>query len=290
MLTLKQKINKIILNIIPKNLYISIRYYLVHGHFINKRNPKTFTEKLQLRKLRGKNKLYTKCADKAKVRDYVEKKIGEKYLIPVYLVTPELTKEQFENLPNSFVLKATNGSGNASVKLIRKKSDYIFEELRDFFNECKKFDVGKYTMEEWYSEIPFNVLAEKLLDIKVVDDYKFHCFNSKKIFIEHLIERDKSKGILKSNFYDEEWNCLDFTIGTEKYSQKIEKPKNYDEMLEIAKKLSEDFDYVRVDLYNIDGKIYFGELTFCPDGGFGKFTDKSWDYKFGSYWEQPKLK
>lgn len=290
MLTLKQKINKILLNIIPKKLYINLRYYLIQGHTINKKNPKTFTEKLQLRKLKGKNGLYTKCADKAKVREYVKEKIGEEHLIPIYLITSELTKEQFEKLPEAFVLKATNGSGNASVKLIKNKFEYSFEELRDFFNECRKFDIGKYTMEEWYSEIPFNILAEKLLDIKTVDDYKFHCFNSKKIFIEHLIERDKSKGILKSNFYDENWECLNFTIGTEMYIQKIEKPKNLDKMLEIAQKLSIDFDYVRVDLYNINGSIYFGELTFCPDGGFGKFTDKSWDYKFGSYWEQPKLK
>lgn len=286
MLTFKQKLNAIFLKFIPKTLYIKVRFYLVHGYPLNIKNPKTFEEKLQVRKLQGKNKLFTICADKYAVRDYVKNKIGEKYLIPIYLITEKLTIKEFEKLPKSFVLKSTNGSGNAAVKIVKDKIQENYKEVFDFFEKIRYFDVGKYTMEEWYSDVPFRIMVEKLLDIKTVDDYKIHCFNSKKFFVEHLTERDKKKGILKSNFYDEKWNRLDFTIGTEMHSYNISTPKNFDKMLEIAKKLSEDFDYVRVDLYNIDGEIYFGELTFCPDGGFGKFTDKKWDYKFGEYWER----
>lgn len=285
MLTTKQKINYFFMKLMPKELYLRLRFFFTQGYFPNLNMPKKFTEKLQWRKLKDNNKLYSVCADKYAVREYVKNKVGEEYLIPIYLITDILTKEEFEKLPNSFVLKTTNGSGNSAVKIIKDKKLVKYEELRDFFENCKKIDVGDYTMESWYSSIPCKIMAEELLDINTVDDYKFHSFNGEKFFIEHLVERDKTKGILKSNFYDENWNKLNFTIGTEMYDYDIKKPKNFDKMIEIVKKLSKDFDYVRVDLYNIGGEIYFGELTFCPDGGFGKFTDKEWDSKFGSYWK-----
>ncbi len=284
MLTTKQKINYFFMKLIPKIIYIKLRVFILQGYIPNLKCPKTYTEKLQWRKLKDKNKLFTICADKYAVREYVKNKVGEKYLIPIYLVTENLTKEEFERLPNSFVLKTTNGSGNSAVKIIKDKSQENFEELRNFFENCKKIDVGDYTMESWYSGIPFKIMAEKLLDIKAVDDYKIHCFNSGKIIIEHLTERNKEKGILKSNAYDENWNKLNFTMGTELYTYEVKPPKNFSEMIRVAKKLSEDFDYVRVDLYNIDGEIYFGELTFCDAGGFGVFNPKSWDEILGSYW------
>ena len=288
MLTFKQKINYFFMKLMPKELYIKLRVFLLQGYIPNLKNPKTYTEKLQWRKLKDKNKLFSLCADKYAVRDYVKNKVGEKYLIPIYLVTESLKKEEFEKLPKSFVLKTTNGSGNAAVKIIKDKNKENFEGLRNFFENCKKIDVGDYTMESWYSDIPFKIMAEKLLDIKTVDDYKIHCFNSGKLIIEHLTERNKEKGILKSNAYDENWNKLNFTMGTELYTYDVKPPKNFQEMIKVAKKLSEDFDYVRVDLYNIDGEIYFGELTFCDAGGFGKFSDKEWDYKLGEYWKSLK--
>lgn len=285
MLTTKQKINYFFMKLMPKVLYIKLRFFFIQGYFPNLNMPKKFTEKLQWRKLKDNNKLYSICADKYAVREYVKNKVGEEHLITIYLITDMLTKEEFEKLPNSFVLKTTNGSGNSAVKIIKDKKLVNYEELKEFFENCKKIDVGDYTMESWYSSIPCKIMAEELLDIKTVDDYKFHSFSGEKFFIEHLVERDKIKGILKSNFYDENWNKLNFTIGTEMYDYDIKKPKNFDKMIEIVKKLSKDFDYVRVDLYNIGGEIYFGELTFCPDGGFGKFTDEEWDSKFGSYWK-----
>lgn len=285
MLTTKQKINYFFMKLMPKKLYIKLRVFLLQGYIPNLKNPKTYTEKLQWRKLKDNNKLFSLCADKYAVREYVKNKVGEEYLVPIYLITDTLTKEEFEKLPNSFVLKTTNGSGNSAVKIIKDKKLVKYEELRDFFENCKKIDVGDYTMEPWYSSIPCKIMAEKLLDIKTVDDYKIHCFNSGKMIIEHLTERNKETGTLKSNAYNENWEKLNFTMGTELYTYDIEPPKNFEKMKEIAKKLSEDFDYVRVDLYNIDGNIYFGELTFCDSGGFEKFTDKKWDFKLGSYWE-----
>lgn len=285
MLTTKQKINYFFMKLMPKKLYIKLRVFLLQGYIPNLKNPKTYTEKLQWRKLNDNNKLYSICADKYAVREYVKNKVGEEYLVPIYLITDTLTKEEFEKLPNSFVLKTTNGSGNSAVKIIKDKKLANYEELRDFFEDCKKIDVGDYTMESWYSSIPCKVMAEKLLDTKPVDDYKIHCFNSGKMIIEHLTERNKETGTLKSNAYNENWEKLNFTMGTELYTYDIKPPKNFEKMKEIAKKLSEDFDYVRVDLYNIDGNIYFGELTFCDAGGFGTFNPKIWDSKLGSYWE-----
>lgn len=285
MLTIKQRVNYFFIKMIPSKIYIKLRVFFLQGYIPDLKRPKTFTEKLQWRKLYDNNKLFTVCADKYKVREYVKNKIGEKYLIPVYLVTEELTKEEFDKLPNSFVLKTNNGSGNLSVKIIQDKTKVSFEYLRNFFEKCKKINVGDYAMEPWYSKIPFKILAEELLTTKTIDDYKLHCFNSGKIIVEHLTERNKKKGILKSNAYDENWKKLDFTMGTELYSYEVSCPKNFNEMIRIAKKLSEDFDYVRVDLYNVDGKIYFGELTFCDSGGFGIFKPKIWDKILGSYWQ-----
>ena len=122
MLTFKQKINYFFMKLMPKELYIKLRVFLLQGYIPNLKNPKTYTEKLQWRKLKDKNKLFSLCADKYAVRDYVKNKVGEKYLIPIYLVTESLKKEEFEKLPKSFVLKTTNGSGNAAVKIIKDKN------------------------------------------------------------------------------------------------------------------------------------------------------------------------
>lgn len=246
-------------------------------------SPKTYNEKIQYRKLYDKNPLYSICADKYRVREYVKQKIGEEYLIPLYLVTDKLTMEQWQQLPDSFVAKANHNSG--PVQIVKDKNQVIPKNIITELNNQLKIDYGVLSLESFYSDIPRKIIVEKYLKADI-EDYKIHCFGNEKMFID-VCTRETGK--TESVLYDKNWKNLGVTAGNLS-RKKFPKPKNFDKMLEIAKKLSEDFDYVRVDLYNVDGKIYFGELTFCENSGFGKFTDETWDYKFGEFWNQNKLK
>ena len=267
-----------------KEKYIEKKFKENLGYEIDfSKEPKTFNEKIQFRKLYDKNPLYSICADKYRVREYVKNKIGEEYLIPLYLVTDKLTEEQWNKLPNSFVAKANHNSG--PVQIVKDKNKVNKREIIKELNLQLKADYGILSMEKYYSDIPRKIIVEKFLKNNI-EDYKFNCFNNGKIVLERV-----TKASVLSNMYDPySWEQLNFTTGNEIDLRKYEKPENFDKMLEIAKKLSEDFEYVRVDLYNIDGKIYVGELTFCESSGFGKFTNEKWDYEFGSYWYQQKLK
>lgn len=285
--------NTYILNTIEKKeKFIEKKFEKKLGYKINfSKSPKTYNQKIQFRKLYDKNFLYSVCSDKYAVREYVKNKIGEEYLIPLYLVTEKLTIDQWEKLPNSFVAKTNHDSGMTQV--IKDKNLVNKNMIINNLNRKLTLDYGMISLENYYSKIPRKIVVEKLIIDKkrdILQDIKIHCFRGQKDrYFFDLCSRDSITSGAISVLYDEEWNNLKVTSGTLD-NKEYEKPKNLKKLLEIAKKLSEDFDYVRVDLYDIEEKIYFGELTFCENSGFEKFTDESWDYKFGSYWEQPKLK
>ena len=260
-----------------KEKYIEKVFKKKLGYEINfSKKPETFNQKIQFRKLYDNNPLFSICADKYAVREYVKKKIGEEYLIPLYLVTDELTDKQWEKLPNSFVVKPTHDNG--TVRIVENKNKVNKIKIIKDMKLALKLDYGKVSMEKYYSKITKKILVEKYLKANI-EDYKFHCFKDK-IFLERITK------IGLGSMYDvDKWENLKFSIGYKVDPNTYPQPHNFEEMLKIVRKLSEDFDYVRVDLYNIDGKIYFGELTFCESSGFGKFTKQEWDYKFGSYWK-----
>ncbi|MGB6128512.1 MAG: ATP-grasp fold amidoligase family protein [Psychrilyobacter sp.] len=299
MFTMKQKINWLIVMMIPKKTYIKLRFFLVHKYKLNLKSPKTFNEKIQHRKLYENNSLFSVCADKYAVREYVKNKIGGKYLIPLYLVTKKITEEQYKNLPETFVIKTTNGGGGSAVKIISNKFEKTKykDKLMEKMNSYVDIKIGKYTQEEFYDQIDGKIIAEKLLNEndKLPFDYKLHCFNNSsgfECYIQVIGDRNFSKKDgevpYKMDYFDDKWKKLGFDTGGERFDREIEKPKNLVEMVKLGKKLSEDFSYVRVDFYNIDGQIYFGELTFCPFGGFIKFNPQKWDYKLGEMWELKK--
>ena len=249
------------------------------------KEPQTFNQKIQFRKLYDHNPLYTICADKYGAREYIKSKVGEEYLIPIYLVTDKLTEEQWEKLPESFVVKPTHDNG--TYKVVKNKKNVDRDKIIKYMNMALKLDYGKFSFESFYSDIPRKIIAEKYL-ADSIKDYRFHCFNGEK---KNIFVQITETALRVSGMYNAlTWEKLHVGNGYRIIETPHSKPQNYDKMLEIAKKLSEDFDYVRVDLYNIDGKIYVGELTFCDNSGLGKFTDESWDYKFGSYWNQKKFK
>ena len=259
-------------------------YHEKQGYSYAFNHPITFTEKINSRKL-DKNPLFVLCADKIKVRNYVRNKIGEKYLIPCIFTAKKLTSELYDNMPNSCVLKTASGSG--TIKIIRNKSKENKEQIIGLMKAYQKLDFAYIFGELFYKKIKNYIICEKLLLDKmgnIPNDFKIHCFRNggrPKFFVQ--IEFDRF-GNRRRNIYDSKFNLLNLTTGLEQFTDKIEKPKNWNEMLWVAKKLSEDFDYVRVDLYNLNGKIYFGELTFTHNAGFSKFCPEKYNRLWGKYW------
>ena len=259
-----------------KEKYIKKQFKKYLGYEIDfNKEPETFTQKIQFRKLYDNNPLYSICADKYRVREYVKEKIGEEYLVPLYLVTDKLTEEQWDKLPNSFVAKANHNSG--PVQIVKDKTKANKKEIIRELNNQLKLDYGILSMEKYYSDIPRNIIVEKYLKDNI-EDYKFHTFRGK-VYLERITREG-----LGSMYSVDVWKNMNFSIGYQVDNNIYPKPKNFEKMLEMVKKLSQEFEYVRVDLYNVDGKIYVGELTFCESSGFGKFTNEEWDYIFGSYW------
>lgn len=275
-----------------QKMYIKRLFKKKLGYEIDfNKEPITFNQKIQFRKLYDNNPLYAICADKYRVREYVKEKIGEEYLIPLYLVTDKLTIEQWKKLPNSFVAKANHNSG--PVQIVKDKSKVDAKKIIKELNSQLKIDYGILSMEKYYSDIPRKIIIETFLmngEDKDLIDYKFFSFKGEVKYCQVIQNRNSNQTI---DFYDKNWKKQEFTgltLGVKKSESLLRKPKNYELMLELASILSKDFDFVRVDFYNINGKIYFGELTFCPASGFGTFIPEEWNKIFGEFWNQPKLK
>lgn len=271
-----------------KEKYIQKKFKENVGYDIDfTKEPQTFNEKIQFRKLYDHNPLYSICADKYRVREYVKERIGEEYLIPLFLVTDKLTEEQWDKLPDQFVAKANHNSG--PVQIVKDKSKANKKEIIKELNNQLKLDYGILSMEKYYSDIPRKIIVEKFLT-NSIKDFRFHTFKNKDNTLNIYVQITDSE-LEESIMYNAlTWKKINVGNGYRIKAGEYEKPLNYDKMLEIVRTLSNNFEYVRVDLYNLSGKIYFGELTFCDCSGFGKFTDERWDYKFGSYWNQKKLK
>lgn len=250
-------------------------------------SPKTFTEKLNTIKLNKKiQKKLSNYVDKHKVRKYVSAKIGTKYLIPEYLYTKKLKTKDLRKIPNSFVIKTTNGSGTNYIVKNKKKTS--LKEIVSYINWLSKLKYGYMWGEFFYNNIKPGIIIEKLLLDKknnIPDDLKCFCFKDNKgekhkiLYLERVIG-DKRSRIM----FDENWNPINYSSHNfDKLNIKLKKPDNSDEILSVIDKLSEDFSFVRVDLFLLDKKIYFGELTFVPTAGYMKFDDPKIDYLWGSW-------
>lgn len=254
------------------------------GYRFDLNDPNSFNEKLAARKKQN-NPLFAKCADKLAVRDYVKERIGEEHLIPIYYSGRHLTRKAWDKLPQQFVAKTNNGSG--TVDIIRQKDQIKYEDLYNELEDWLSVHFGYIDGEMWYEKIPPRVLIEALITDEngdVPKDYKIHCFKNggdkKKILqIDYDRFSNHTRGV-----YDEAFKKLDVEIGFKKNEYDDEKPENFNELLSVADELSKDFDYVRVDLYDLNGKIYFGELTFCHGGGGEIITPREYDTFLGSYW------
>ena len=268
--------------------YIKLVYKLAFGRKLDLENPKSFTEKINWYKLYYRNSLMKQCADKYNVREYVKKKIGDKHLNKVYGIWNKFDDIDFSKLPNKFVLKPTNGSGD--IVICNDKSNFKIGEAKKILLKNRNHHFSSKTKEWAYYNLQFRIIAEELIessDKYQVKDYKFFCFNGEPKFL--FVASERGTEHLKFDFFDMNWNWLPVTNGHE-HNPNILKPKHFNEMVEISRKLSHDFPHVRVDLYEENDKIIFGELTFYHFGGFTRFEPDEWDFNFGEYFDINNIK
>ncbi len=273
---------------LPDKTFLKCRYYAIFGRKLNLKNPQTYNEKLQWLKLYDRNPQYIQLVDKYDVKAYIENKIGEEYIIPTLGVWDNFDDIVFEKLPNQFVLKTTHDSGG--VVICNDKSNFNIEKAKEKIEKSLANNFF-YTAREWpYKNVKGRIIAEAYLeadDGEDLNDYKIMCFNGKAKCSFVCSERFSNNG-LKVTFFDREWNKMPFERHYPSSDKLIEKPVNYEKMIELAEVLSENIPFVRVDFYEVKGQLYFGELTFYPGAGWEEFEPEEWDRKLGEWITLPK--
>lgn len=250
--------------------YINMRYETTFNKKLNLEDPQTFNEKLQWLKLYDRNPKYTKLVDKYEVKKYVANIIGEEHIIPTLGIYNSFEEIDFQKLPNQFVMKCTHDSG--SIIICKDKSKFNMEKAKNKINKALKYNYY-YAGREWpYKNVKPRIIIESFMDDGVnsqLVDYKLQCFWGKVDNILVCVDRDKETGV-KYHYFDTNWKYLKYCPypGINEKNINISKPKQLDKMIKIAERLSAGIPEVRIDLYIIHGKIYFGEYTFFTNGGF----------------------
>lgn len=259
------------------------------GHKFDWNNLRTYTEKMQWEKVYHKDPLKVKLADKYAVRDWVAEKIGDRYLIPLLGVYKSFDEIDFSKLPNQFVMKTNHGSGTNYI--VKDKSQFNEKRARVIFNDWMATDYAYNTgFELHYSEIERRIIIEKYLETpqNELQDYKFLCFDGEPKFCWVDMGRysNHTRNVYDLQWQLQPWNQERYGI----YKDPIPCPPNFDKMIEIARKLSKGFAHVRVDLYNVEGEIYFGEMTFTNGSGLDRIIPEEYDRKLGDMWNIAKVK
>lgn len=272
------------LRFIPDKTMLKIEYKMKIGKKLNLKNPTTFNEKLQWLKLYNRNPIYTVMADKYLVRDYIKEKIGEQYLVPIIGVYNNVKEIPFSDLPNRFVLKCTHDSG--SVILCKDKNAFDFEDAKKRLKKRLKKNSFWWAREWPYKNIKPRIICEEYLEDGKNDFlpvYKFFCFNGAPKIIQQ-IQNDKQENETV-DYFDTNWNRINMIQRFPNSKTPLGKPEKFDEMLEIAKKLSQGVPFLRIDLYIVNGSIIFSEHTFFTDAGYSIFEpeEEHWDEKLGEW-------
>lgn len=276
---------------IPDAIMLRIQYRIKFGFWPDFNHPKRYTEKLQLYKMKYRNPVMGQCVDKYEVRAYVEGKGLGNILNRCYGIYDNANDIDIDSLPKSFVAKTTDGGGGLNVIIVRDKNNIDREQFRKDLNHWKgnlfKMNPGR----EWaYTQMKSSrIIVEELLEDDTtgdgsIDDYKLMCFNGKFrcLWVDKGRYSDHHRG-----FWDDNLKFLKGVYSDhDTFDNPPALPENMKEMVSIAEKLSEDFPYARVDLYNIKGRIFFGEITFYPWSGYVKFTPDEFDYTLGSYFTE----
>lgn len=278
--------------VMPDKLFLSCLVRVCCGYWPNWKNPKTFNEKLQWLKLYDRRPEYTMMVDKYSVKEYVSSIIGSEYVIPTLGVWNRPEEIEWEKLPNKFVLKTTHGGGNEGVVICKEKTTFDREKAIEKLNRSLKQDIYRLLREWPYKNVKKRIIAETYIEPATneddLPDYKFFAFNGdvKALFVG----TERGTGNVKFDFFDSNFNHLNLVQTHPMSGKDIPMPANFEEMKILASKLSKGIPHVRVDLYNVKGKIYFGELTFFHHGGVTPFHPQEWDYTFGSWIQLPSKK
>lgn len=304
-MNLKKKIKKVIKNplwmiaflnnrgihLLKDKIYLRLLYKLEMGDKLDIQNPKTFNEKLQWLKLYDRNPEYTKMVDKYEAKKYVSNIIGEEYIIPTLGVWEKFEEIDFNLLPNQFVLKCTHDSGGLII--CKDKNILNIKSSKKLINKCLK-NKFYYSGREWpYKNVKPRIIAEQYMATykqKELIDYKFFCFNGEPKFLyvsEGLSNHENARiSFVNMNYEKTEFYRKDYRP----FDKLPNKPTNFDKMKELSKELSKNIPFIRVDFYEVNGQVYFGELTFFPCSGFIPFVPEEWDRKLGDMLKLPKEK
>lgn len=272
-------------------VYLKTIFRCFMGKKLNIDNPQTFSEKLQWLKLYDRRPEYTRMVDKYEAKKYVADLIGEQYIIPTLGVWDRVEDIDYDSLPNQFVLKTTHDGGGDGVVICKEKEQFDIVAANKKLSRSMKSN-PYIKQREWpYKDVRPRIIAEQFMVDESgyeLKDYKFFCFDGepKALFIasDRGIEGEETK----FDFYDMNFKLLPFTNGHSNSSKPIIKPLGFDKMKELAAKLSVGIPHVRVDFYDINGEIYFGELTFYHWSGLVPFQPEEWDYTFGSWINLPQ--
>ena len=281
--------NKNFFNWMSDEQYLKIKYRLIMKKKLDLEKPQTYNEKLQWLKLNDRKNGYTKMVDKYEAKKYVASVIGEQYIIPTLGVWEKFKDINFEILPKQFVLKPTHTSGD--VFICKDKNNIDYKELKKKVNKWLK---RKYYFlhREWpYKNVKPRIIAETYIENKEeigLKDYKFMCFNGK-VKCSFVCTNRNSKQGLSVDFFDLNWKKMPFTRHYPNSGEHINKPINYNQMLQLAEKLAKNIPFVRVDFYEVNRKIYFGELTFYPGAGFEEFSPEKYDRVLGEWLDLPEI-
>lgn len=262
--------------------FVKWTYYLTFRKKLDLDNPQTFNEKLQWLKLNDRHEEYTQMVDKYEAKKYVANLIGEEYIIPTLGVYDSFDEIDFDKLPNQFVLKCTHNSGG--IIICRDKASLDVPKARKQMTKWLKKNPFWANREYPYKNVKPRIIAEQYMEDESgyeLKDYKFFCFSGDVKYVFVATDRGKENEETKFDFFDMDWNHLPFTNGHPNNPEPIIKPENFEEMKDLSRKLSKNMPHVRVDLYNISGRIYFGELTFYHWSGLTPFVPEKWDFEFG---------
>lgn len=265
-------------------LYVKLQYKYITHHKLNLKNPTRYTEKLQHLRLYEypKNELVKKCASRVDVRDYLSSIGLEEYLIPCLGIYDKFDDIDFNKLPSQFVMKCSHASGFNYI--VKDKNNINKKILKKKFDKWLKTNYGKKTIEMHYAKIKPQIIIEQYIgDIaNLPTEYKIHVFNGVAKYLYVVTGREID---IRYNNYYIDWTPFDGAQfnGWKKTDYELEKPKNYKKMVEIAELLAKPFPFVRVDLYNINGVIYFGEMTFTPAKGTLILDDDNADYEISKW-------
>ena len=271
--------------------FLKQKYKKIFGKELNLLNPQTFNEKLQWLKLYNRNLEYTKMVDKYEAKKYVASIIGEEYIIPTLGVWDRFEEINFDSLPNQFVLKTTHDSGGVVICKDKKKFDY--KAAKKKLRSSLKRNYYLMWREYPYKDVKPRILAEEYMEDEITKDlrdYKFFCFNGnvKALFI--ATERQNKNEETKFDFFDEDFTHLDIRNGHPNANILPSKPVCFEQMKNLASLLSKGIPQIRVDFYEINGKVYFGELTFFHWSGFTPFEPECYDKIFGEWIKLPQKK